>query len=466
MTSAVDLPSNTRRHPDDRSLRILTVGLCVGITAMAFEALAVSTAMPRAADELGALGWYAWAFSIFQAAMLFATVASGRLCDRIGPVRPMVTGMVVFGSGLVIAALAPTMPVLVLGRAVQGLGSGTMGVALYVVIAHYYPPERRPKVLSWISTAWVVPGFVGPLVSGWLTEHFSWHWVFGAVIPVLAIAAALLVPILVRAERGRAPRPAGGTGTAAAKATPVWAAALVGLAIPVVQIAFQRPSWATPVLLLAGGGLLVIGLPRLMPAGIGRMRPGLGPVFAVRGLIGGTYFATEAFAVLMLVEMHHLDLRLAGLVLTLGTVGWTTGAFLQARWHIRRDLLMTVGAAGIVTGVAGVAVVALTGTGWFWLVGIAWTISALGMGTAYSSTSIATMRLSPDAEQGRNAASLQVSEALGASVLSGLAGAGYAFGLRTAPDDQPLVFGALFVGLVGVALLAVLSSRRIGHVEH
>src|SRR5699024_5168880 len=238
----------------------------------------------------------------------------------------------------------------------------TMGVALYVVIAHYYPPERRPRVLSWISTAWVLPGFVGPLVSGWLTEHFSWHWVFGAVIPVLGIAAALLVPILLRAEHGRTIERA-----SAEAGTPAWAAGLVALSIPVVQIALQRPGWWTPVLLLGGGGLLLLGLPRLMPPGSWRMRPGLGPVFAVRGLIGGTYFATEAFAVLMLVEMHHLDLRLAGLVLTLGTVGWTTGAFVQARWHIRRDLLMTLGTLGIVAGVLGVAIVAATGTEWFWL---------------------------------------------------------------------------------------------------
>lgn len=462
MTVTADRTQGSPSRPDDRTLRVLTVGLCIGITAMAFETLAVSTAMPRAADELGALGWYAWAFSIFQAAMLFATVASGRLCDRIGPVRPMVTGMVLFGVGLVVAALAPSMAVLVLGRAVQGLGSGTMGVALYVVIAHYYPVERRPRVLSWISTAWVLPGFVGPLVSGWLTEHFSWHWVFGAVIPVLGIAAALLVPILLRAERGRTAERA-----SAEAGTPVWAAGLVALSIPIVQIALQRPGWWTPVLLLlGGGGLLLLGLPRLMPPGSWRMRPGLGPVFAVRGLIGGTYFATEAFAVLMLVEMHHLDLRLAGLVLTLGTVGWTTGAFVQARWHIRRDLLMTLGTLGIVAGVLGVAVVAATGTEWFWLVGVVWTVSALGMGTAYSSTSVATMRLSDDTEQGRNAASLQVSEALGASLLSGLAGAGYAFGLRSLPNDQPAVFGALFAGLVAVALLAVLSSRRVGHVEH
>lgn len=450
---------------DDRSLRILTVGLCIGITAVAFETLAVSTAMPRAAQDLGALGWYAWAFSIFQATMLFATVASGRMCDRIGPVRPMVAGMVVFGIGLAVAGSAPTMSVLILGRAIQGLGSGTMSVAIYVVIARYFPVDRRPRVLSWLSTAWVVPGFVGPLISGWITEHFSWHWVFGSVIPVVLIAALLLVPILVRAERNETDRSRWGRDPAA-KEAPVWAAATAALAVPILQFALQSPRWWTVPLLVVALGLLALGLPRLMPAGIWTLRPGLGPVVTVRALIGGTYFATETFAVLMLVEVYELDLRLAGLMFTAGTIGWTAGAFLQARWHIRRDLLMSLGASGIALGVLGVTLVAVTGTPWFWLVAVAWMLAGLGMGTAYASTSVATMRLSGDTEQGRNAASLQLSEALGGSLMAGLAGAGYAHGLRVAPDHQSLTFAVLFASLVVTALLAVLVSRRIGPVEH
>lgn len=439
----------------------LTVGLCIGITAIAFEALAVATAMPRAAEELQAREWYAWAFSVFQAAMLFAVVASGRLCDRIGPVRPMIVGMAVFGVGLVVAGLATSMPMLVAGRAIQGLGSGAMGVALYVIIAHHYPPEKRARLMSWTSTAWVLPGFVGPVISGWLTEHLSWHWVFGAVVPVLLVAAALLVPILLRLDRS----PLGASDEEPDPA-PIWAAAVVAVAVPVLQGALQQPGWWSVPMLLVAAGLLRVGLPRLMPRGIWRLRPGIGPVIALRGLIGGTYFATEAFAVLMLVELHQLDLRLAGLVLTVGTVGWTAGSFAQARWTIRRDLLMTIGASGIVVGVVGVALVAVTDTPAYWLVGAAWAISALGMGLAFASTSVATMRLSGPVEQGRNAASLQLAEALGASLLSGVVGAGYAFGLRTLPDDLPLVFGALFTGLVAFALLAVVVSRRVGRVAH
>src|SRR3954470_16591950 len=94
--------------------RALTiVGLCMAVTAIAFESISVATAMPAAARALDGLDLYAWAFSLFLIGQLFATVAAGRLCDRIGPARPMTGGLVLFSAGLVVAATAPTMQQLI-----------------------------------------------------------------------------------------------------------------------------------------------------------------------------------------------------------------------------------------------------------------------------------------------------------------------------------------------------------------
>ena len=78
------------------SRRSLTVGMCTAVVAIAFEAIAVATALPTAARELHGLPLYAWAFSILQVGMLLATVATGRLADRIGPAQPMIGGLVLF----------------------------------------------------------------------------------------------------------------------------------------------------------------------------------------------------------------------------------------------------------------------------------------------------------------------------------------------------------------------------------
>src|ERR687893_2642026 len=84
------------------SRRRLTIGICINVIAIAFEVIAVATAMPVAARELDGLAWYAWSFSVFVIGMLFATVVGGRLADRIGPAKPLLVGVAIFAVGLVL----------------------------------------------------------------------------------------------------------------------------------------------------------------------------------------------------------------------------------------------------------------------------------------------------------------------------------------------------------------------------
>src|SRR3954454_16508356 len=98
--SAVGVSVGARR-------RSLTIGLCTAVVAVAFEAISVATAMPAEARELDGVDLYAWAFSLFLIGQLFATVAAGRLCDRIGPARPMAGGLALFSGCIVVVATAP-----------------------------------------------------------------------------------------------------------------------------------------------------------------------------------------------------------------------------------------------------------------------------------------------------------------------------------------------------------------------
>lgn len=176
--------------------RRLTIGLCTTIVATAFETIAVATAMPVAAQDLDGLAYYAWSFSLFGIGMLFSTVVAGRLSDRIGPARPLLAGLVIFGVGLVVAGSAGHMVQLVSGRLIQGLGSGLSNTAIFVLVASVYSATARPRMFTYISTAWVVPSFVGPPVAAWLTAQLSWHWVFFAVIPLVVVGGAMAWPSL------------------------------------------------------------------------------------------------------------------------------------------------------------------------------------------------------------------------------------------------------------------------------
>ncbi len=104
--------------------RALTAGLVLTITFVASEALAVVTVMPVVARDLGGLRLYGWVFSGFMLGSVVGIVAAGREADRRGPAAPFVAGVVLFGSGLAVAGLAPSMGVLVAGRVLQGLAPG------------------------------------------------------------------------------------------------------------------------------------------------------------------------------------------------------------------------------------------------------------------------------------------------------------------------------------------------------
>ena len=100
--------------------RALTLGLVLTITFVASEALAVVTVMPVVARDLGGLRLYGWVFSAFMLGSVVGIVAAGREADRRGPAVPFVAGVVLFGSGLAVAGLAPSMDVLVAGRVPVG----------------------------------------------------------------------------------------------------------------------------------------------------------------------------------------------------------------------------------------------------------------------------------------------------------------------------------------------------------
>src|SRR2546423_10110682 len=106
--------------------RTLTLGLVLTITLVAFEALAVSTIMPKVANDLGDIALYGWVFTAFFLGSLLGIVLVGGIIDRGGLVRPFLAGLTLFSIGLLIGGLAPSMPVLLGARVLPGPGGGAI----------------------------------------------------------------------------------------------------------------------------------------------------------------------------------------------------------------------------------------------------------------------------------------------------------------------------------------------------
>ena len=189
MTSAPAAPAAAPARTADLftpKLRGLTIGLISTITLVALESLAIGTVMPIVADELGNRELYGWVYTAFFLGNLLGVVLAGGALDRMPLHRPFAAGLVLFGAGLLIGGLAPSMPILVLARFIQGLGGGAVAPTAYVAIGRVLPENLQPRMFAMLSTAWVVPGIIGPSIAAVVGEVLGWRWVFLGLLPFLA----------------------------------------------------------------------------------------------------------------------------------------------------------------------------------------------------------------------------------------------------------------------------------------
>ena len=202
--------------------RSLTIGLVLTITLVAFEALAISTIMPKVASELDGLELYGWVFTSFLLGSLIGIVVVGGAIDRRGLALPFALGLGLFAVGLLVGGLAPSMPVLVAARFVQGLGGGTVPPIAYVAIGRSLPETLRARMFATMSTAWVLPGVIGPAIAGAIGELVGWRAVFLGLLPLIALVGTMTLSALRvvaaapadaasdrRRRHGPAPPPAG-----------------------------------------------------------------------------------------------------------------------------------------------------------------------------------------------------------------------------------------------------------------
>src|ERR671911_256868 len=287
------------------------MGIVATVVFIAFEAMAVATAMPKAIPALNGMPLYALAFSGFFTTSLFGMVLAGDVCDRRGPRLPLLAGTASFTAGLLIAGTAQAMWPFVLGRAVQGLGGG-------VVVGRAYDDDLRPRMFAALSAAWVVPSIVGPLVAGVVADHLTWRLVFLGIAPLAALPVVLALPAVAAVD---GPPPDGPRVRRGRKRLALAAAVGMGM----LQVAGMRADVVAVALAVVAVAVLVPSVPRLLPSGTLRLRRGLPTVVAMRGIMAGAFFGAEAFVPLMLVQQRGLSTTMAGLALTGGALGWATG---------------------------------------------------------------------------------------------------------------------------------------------
>lgn len=429
-----------------RSLSIGAVGLC---SMIAFEAIGVAAGMPAVAAALDGISLYALAFAGTLAGSVVAMVWSGRDCDRHGPFRSMMIGMLFFAVGLLMAGLAESMTVLVAGRIVQGLGVGALGVALYVATARALPQELHPRLFALFSSAWVVPAIIGPAISGWIVEHLGWRWLFLAILLLLLPTAALILP------------PLRGENEPAVAAPRSWRtlpwALLASISSVALAVSADTGAWM-PVIVVASLAAVILAAAQLLPSGTLRMVRGLPTVIALRGLNSSAFFLSEAFVPLWLHQQRGWSITAAGVALTGGALSWSLGSHLQSRMTLDATRHTWLG-RGCLLLLVGIVVCLLTVLGLLpeWCMVIGWSITGLGMGLSFPMLGVLTLKLAPRSQQGTYSSALQLSSALATS--AALAAGGVMFSLLQA--ETPMQAFVCVYGLAALlAAMAWMNSKR------
>ncbi len=439
----------------DPEHRLLLVGIICLITLVATEAMAISTVMPSVEDDLGDLWLYGWVFSAFYLGNLVGVVVGGRAVDRVAPVGPMAVGIAVFLAGLVIGGLAPSMAVLVAGRLLQGVGAGVVPAVSYVCVGRGFPEMLRPKVFAVMSTAWVVPSLVSPLLASLVAEQVGWRWVFLGLVPVTVVVSALAVPAL----RTVTPAPIGERARSESNAVRSVLVLVLGSAMLLGGLSLES---AVAGLLVAVVGLIVL-LPAfrsLTPPGTLSARRGLAATVLTRGLLTWAFFSADAFVSLAMTSVRSASTRDAGIVLACSSLMWTAGSWLQARTYTGWGAARLVRLGGLAVGSGCLVMVLCLGQAvplWTWLA--AGALTGFGMGIAYAPMSTLTLALADPDQQGAATSALQMTDILGIALGTGVAGVVVNIGDRVTTLSWPPL-AAVFVLAAAIAgSVAALSPR-------
>jgi len=226
----------------------ILAAILLALFLFALDQTVVGTALPKIVTDLNGNDLYTWVVTVY---LLTATISGpiyGKLSDLFGrrPIVLFAVSLFIISSAL--SGLSQTMWQLILFRGLQGLGGGAIFPIALAVVADLYTPAERGKYLGFFGAVFGLSSLVGPAIGGFITDNYSWHWIFFVNVPIGLVSLAILWRLLPAIKRPDAGKDIDYVG-----------AAVFALAISLFLIGLTNKSsgdWAD----LAVGGLIVAGL--------------------------------------------------------------------------------------------------------------------------------------------------------------------------------------------------------------
>jgi MFS family permease len=445
---------------------VYSVALGGSVALHAVNIYVASTIMPSAVQDIGGLDYYAWSTTLFVLASILGSALSARLLQRAGARAAYGIAALIFASGTLICALAPSMPVLLAGRFVQGFGGGFLYALAYGVMRLIFPQPLWSRVVGLISAMWGIATLVGPAVGGIFAQLGAWRAAFWSLIPVAALFALMAVVSLPgREAKVQDMRP-----------LPLLQLLLLSAAVLLLSVGSIGHDLVWNLLSVGGTGI-ALGLlvavearspARLLPTGALSVVAPLGALYATIALLM-VGMQPSLFVPYLLQRLHGQPPLVAGYLAALLALGWTLGSTGSATWQ-------TAGARrGIVVGpilcLFGLGLLALllpvnSAGAWRVLLPACLGLVAVGLGIGFTWPHLVTrvFRLAPAAEHDLAAAAITTVQlsaaALGAALagmVANLGGMSHPGGVAGASNAAGWLFGLFVLA----PLLAVATALRV-----
>jgi len=430
------------------------LGILLGVALGSLEAAIANTALPTIAASLKAPPADSiWIINAYQLAVVATLLPFAALGDRLGARRVFLAGVAFFTASSLVCALAPNLPVLVAGRALQGIGAGALMSVNIALIRLIYPPERLGRGVG-LNALVVGIGFVlGPSIASLVLAASSWPWLFGLNVPLGLVALAFASPSLPRSEpRGHRFDPLTALLTALCFAALIFA----------LGSAAQRDPWplvGVPLALALAAGALVLRRQRGHPAPMLPVDLFRRPLFALSAFTSTASFTTQGLAFVGLPfffeQVLHRNPVETGFLMLPWALVVALSAPIAGRLSDRHPAGM-LGGIGLVTLSFGMALLALLPASAS-AFDIAWRMALCGAGFGlFQSPNLnALMSSAPPERAGGASGVIAIARLTGQA--TGAAGVALCFGLAGASGPT----WALAMGAVSAALAAAASFARL-----
>ncbi|MDP7720725.1 MFS transporter [Mycobacterium sp. TY814] len=435
--------------------------LAGGVAMYATNEFLTVSLLPSTIADIGGDRLYAWVVTLYLVGSVVAATTVNTILRRFGARSSFLLGLAVFGVASVACAVAPTMEVLIAGRALQGVAGGTLAGLGYALINAALPRELWTRGSALVSAMWGVATVVGPAMGGLFAQFGLWRWAFGAMA-VLAALLAVLVPAVLAASATHQDDSA-----APALRVPVGSLLLVGAAALAVSVA-QLPHNAMAIAgLLAVALLLIAGFVVVDRRSRATVLPpsvfGTGPLKWIYLTLAVLMMAVmvDTYVPLFGQRLGHLTPVAAGFLGASLAVGWTFSEIVSASLSNPRVINRVVLVAPLLMA-AGLAFSALTqradaSPGLIAVWALALLIAGTGIGMAWPHLSARAMDSVDDpAESGAAAAAINTVQLISASFGAGLAGVV----VNSATGGELMEARWLYAVFTVLAALGVLASYR------